>query len=344
MNLQCVLESFLPLIEEELRACVATPPEGASEFFGMMQYHMGWRTECFDPIRAKAGKRVRPLFTLLACQAAGAAPQRALPAAAAVEIIHNFSLVHDDIEDRSDMRRGRRTVWSLWGEAQAINVGDGLFALAHLALHRLPQRGVPPERVASALRVLNETCLALCQGQHRDMAFEHSLDVDAGAYLAMIRGKTAALLSCAARLGALVATDDATTVERYGRIGETLGLAFQIQDDVLGVWGDAGVTGKPVADDIRSRKKTLPVVYVLGRRDDMAGRQLRTLYTQSRLAESQVAEAVAILDEAGARAYAERLAGQYLDQALCEIEAARPEPEAGEALRELAHFLVQRAF
>jgi geranylgeranyl diphosphate synthase type I len=344
LNLQQALSSYLPLIEDELRACMLPPDGSPPAFFGMMHYHLGWTDTQFRPAQVKIGKRLRPLFTLLACQAAGGDVRAALPAAAAVELIHNFSLIHDDIEDRSDTRRGRPTVWALWGEAQAINAGDAMFTLAHLALHRLGERGVPGDRIAAALRVLDRTNLALCRGQYLDLDFEGRLDVDAEAYTAMIRGKTAALLGCAGHLGALVASPDEALAERHRRVGEELGLAFQIHDDVLGIWGEADVTGKPVADDVRSRKKSLPIVFVLGRPDDPGAGRLRTMYAQETLSEADVAEAIAILDASQARAHAEKLARRHLEAALAELEAAQPEPEAGEALHEMAHFLVKRAY
>ena len=344
MKLTRSMEMFLPLIEDELRTCVAAPDDSYPAFLGMMHYHLGWTDDRFRPVQLRAGKRLRPLFTLLACQAAGGDPHCALPAAAAVEIIHNFSLIHDDIEDRSHTRRGRSTVWSVWGEAQAINAGDAMFALAHLALHRLALHGVPPDRLALAFRALDETCLALCGGQHMDMAFEDLLDVDTDAYMSMIRGKTAALLGCAGQLGALTATSDTTLAERYRRVGEGLGMAFQIQDDVLGIWGETEVTGKPVADDLRYRKKTLPVVYVLGRRNDVRAERLRTIYAQRSLSEEDVAEAVAILDAGQAQSRAEALARDFLEEALSELGQAEPEPGAAEALREMAHFLVKRSY
>jgi geranylgeranyl diphosphate synthase type I len=175
-----------------------------------------------------------------------------------------------------------------------------------------------------------------------DLDFENRLDVDTDAYLTMIRCKTAALLGCAGQLGALVASPDPNLAERYRRIGEGLGLAFQIQDDVLGIWGQADVTGKPVADDIRRRKKSLPVVHILGRLNDPNAERLRTLYAQEALTEEDVAEAVAILDTCQTKSYAEELAGQYLEMALAELEAVEPDPEASEALQELAHFLIKR--
>jgi geranylgeranyl diphosphate synthase type I len=323
------------------------PPAGEDyppAFFGMMRYHLGWADAQFLPAQVKIGKRLRPLFTLLTCQAAGGDVQAALPAAAAVELIHNFSLIHDDIEDRSATRRGRPTAWALWGEAQAINAGDAMFTLAHLALHRLGQRGVSGDRIAAALRALDRTNLELCRGQHMDLDFEGRLDVSADAYLAMIRGKTAALLGCAGYLGALVASPDEVLAERYRRVGEELGLAFQIQDDVLGIWGEAEVTGKPVADDVRSRKKSLPIVFVLGQAGTSGAERLRALYAQETLSEADVTSAIAILDAGQARPYAEKLAHRHLEAALAELEAAQPEPEASEALHEMAHFFIKRTY
>lgn len=342
MNLQTALERYLPPIEDELRTCLAMPAEGVPAFYGMLHYHLGWTDANFQAAQARTGKRIRPMFTLLTCQAAGGEPATSLPAAAAVEIIHNFSLIHDDIEDASETRRGRRTVWALWGQPQAINAGDGMFALAFLALTRLEERGVPAERVALTLRILAETCIALCQGQHLDMAFETSPTVEADSYLRMIGGKTAALLGCAAQLGAVVAGVEPSTAARYRQMGERLGLAFQIQDDVLGIWGDESATGKPVADDIRSRKKTLPVIYGLGQRDEQ-GARLRTLYAQPALTEVEVEEVASLLAAVGARDHADRMARAYLEQALNELEAAQPRPDAAEALRELALAMVQRA-
>jgi geranylgeranyl diphosphate synthase type I len=344
LKLQEAQDTYLPLIEEELHACMAPPPDNPLAFYGMMRYHLGWTDDRFRASSANTGKRLRPLLTLLTCQAAGGDPHNALPASAAVELIHNFSLIHDDIQDESDTRRGRDTVWALWGEAQAINAGDAMFTLAHLALQRLAERGLPFDRVAAAYLTLDQANLALCLGQHLDLDFESRLDVDTNAYMMMIRGKTAALLGSAGQLGALVASPDPGVAEHYRRLGEGLGLAFQIQDDVLGIWGRADVTGKPVADDVRRRKKSLPIVYVLGRQNDPDAERLRMLYEQTALSEEDVAEAVAILDSCQAKSYAEELARQHLDTALTQLEAAKPDPEADEALRELARFLIKRNY
>jgi geranylgeranyl diphosphate synthase type I len=310
----------------------------------MLQYHLGWADEELRPIQTTCGKRLRPLLCLLACQALGGSPYQAVPAACAVELIHNFSLVHDDIQDGSQTRRGRRAVWDIWGLAQGINVGDGLFALAHLALHHLSDRGVSPGRLQAASLALDRACLALCEGQFFDMTFEDRLDVDLDQYLWMIRRKTAALLATATQVGAILATDDAQAIEQCYRFGEHLGLAFQIQDDVLGTWGDEQVTGKSAASDIRDRKKTLPVVYALNQPEDrQAAQQLSNLYTrQAPLDKAAIQSVLDVLHSVGARQHAEEMALNHYYLALQNLEDTGLDNAAQSSLRALAASLLGR--
>jgi len=352
MSLQSAFERYLPLIEAELRKALASSHPQLTSFYGMMQYHLGWVDEGFVPAQSGTGKRLRPILCLLTCQATGGDPDQALPAAAAIELVHNFSLVHDDIEDNSPLRRQRPTVWKVWGVSQAINAGDGLFVLAHLAMQRLADRGVPPRRVLTAFEILDEACLALTEGQYLDLSFEARLDVDVEQYLSMIRGKTAALFSAAAQLGALVAGSGPKSTARYRRFGENLGLAFQIVDDILGIWGDPQMTGKPAASDIRQRKKTLPVVRALGE-EQKAGStglpvlnsvEVREIYQREIIDEEAVEVALRILEDLGARHYAEEMANNYYQQALAELDAVGVENEAQDDLRELAAFLVERTY
>lgn len=345
MNLNEAFERFLPLIEAELQAIVQAPHHGLEPYYGMMRYHLGWTDECLQPARVKSGKRLRPMLCLLSCQAAGGDPRQALPAAGAVELVHNFSLVHDDIQDGSRVRRGRRAVWDLWGVAHGINVGDGLFVLARLALHRLSERGVALHRCQAATLALDRACLALCEGQFTDMTFEEYLDVGLEQYLWMIHHKTAALLAASAQVGALVATDDEALPAHYYRFGENLGLAFQIQDDILGIWGEEQVTGKSAATDLRDKKKTLPVVYVLNHPDERhSAWQLVELYSRpAPLDEAAIKTALTILDRTKARQYAEELAEHYYRQALASLEQIGPGINAAQtALRELAASLLGR--
>jgi geranylgeranyl diphosphate synthase type I len=344
VSLTEVFDRYLPLIEAELQEIVRAPHHSLTIYFDMMRYHLGWVNESLQPIQVKSGKRLRPILCLLSCEAAGGNLKHALPAANAVELVHNFSLVHDDIQDGSLYRRGRPAVWDLWGVAHGINVGDGLFVLARLALHRLADWDVTLSRRQAATLALDQACLSLCEGQYFDMTFEDQVNVDLDQYLWMIRHKTAALLAASMQLGAIIATDDADLIEHHYHFGEHLGMAFQIQDDILGVWGDEKVTGKSAATDIRDKKKALPAVYTLNQtKDPEAARQLAELYAQDgQLNDSDIQAALVILDRVGARQYAEKMAKTYYRRALDSLDQAGIENAAQAQLRELAAMLLGR--
>jgi geranylgeranyl diphosphate synthase type I len=334
----------MPLIEDDLQQVVRIPHHSLSAYYGMMRYHLGWVDQELRPIQSISGKRLRPLLCLLACEAAGGDAEQALPAASALELVHNFSLVHDDIQDASHFRRGRRAVWDIWGTAHGINVGDGLFVLARLALHRLVEQDVALARQQAASMVLDQACLALCEGQYFDMTFEESLDVDLDQYQWMIRHKTAALLAASMKMGAIVAIDNAEEIDHYYQFGEYLGMAFQIQDDILGAWGDPEVTGKSAATDIRDKKKTLPVVYALTHSDHAAARQIADLYAHGGpLDKAGIETALGLLDGLGARQYSEGMAETFYRQALESLDQTESRNAAKEHLRELAASLLGRA-
>jgi geranylgeranyl diphosphate synthase type I len=344
---QDIFDRYRPVIEEELKQVLSIPDQRLAPFYGMMHYHLGWTDESLKATCSQAGgKRLRPILCLLACQAVGGEPHQALPAAAAVELIHNFSLLHDDIEDNSTTRRHRTTVWKIWGEPQAINAGDGMFALAHLALQRLSEKGLPYDRVLAAGQIFDQTCLALTEGQYLDMSFEDRLDVDVDQYLAMIRRKTAALLSCSTRLGALLGSGDAGLATLYAHFGENLGLAFQIEDDILGIWGEEKVTGKPQAADIRQRKKSLPIVYALQKELSLpvSKQRLHQVYRQQVIDEEAIKVVLGSLQALGAHQCAQQMALDYHRRALAELEATGIENEGQDSLRELAKLLVNRKY
>jgi geranylgeranyl diphosphate synthase type I len=214
----------------------------------------------------------------------------ALPFAVAVELVHSFSLVHDDVQDRGAERRGRPSVWAKWGEAQAINVGDYLFAAAHSAALRDP--GLPAESRLRGVGTLIDACMALSRGQHLDMAFERRDDVTVDDYLEMVRGKTAALLGAACELGAIAGGVQRAERQLFRAFGEHLGMAFQVRDDLLGIWGDPAVMGKPAAD-IADRKKTLPILLGVQRSPEVRDRIARGCA-------DDVWRVVALLEETGA--------------------------------------------
>ena len=335
--LETTFARYLPFIEEEMRAVVQTAEPRHTGLFGMLHYHMGWADAAFNPYQARTGKRIRPMLCLLSCEACGGDWEQALPAAAALELMHNFTLIHDDIEDGDEIRHGRATIWSSWGVAQGVNVGDTLFALAQLVLVRLSQRGVPAQTIVEAVHCLNNTCVSLTGGQYLDIGFESRAQVSIADYLAMVEGKTAALASCSCVMGTLVAAAPAAQREHLGMFGYHMGMAFQMRDDVLGIWGDPDVTGKPAGADIARRKKSLPILHGLER-----SAELRALLARDTLSADDVRRATNLLEETNSRAYAERLTREHHSQALAALEAADVQGQAAQALYELAQALLDR--
>ena len=335
MNLKELFAHFIPQIEAEMSECLATPEPALTGYYGMMHYHLGWADEHFASAQIASGKRIRPMLCVLACQSAGGDSSQALPAAAGIELLHNFSLIHDDIEDKSPTRRGRPCVWTLWGIPQAINSGDGMFAIAHMAIDRLRLRGVPPERVLDVRGIFDRACLALTHGQFLDISFESREAVSVDKYLRMIAGKTAALIGATTAIGATLAGHDSNTVEQYQTFGREMGLAFQIQDDILGIWGDEALTGKSAESDVATRKKTLPAVYALERSE-----KLRALYAAP---EVDVSAAIAEMGAVGAKIFAEQAAREHHERSLAALKASSASGDAGQALFELAESLLGRA-
>ncbi|HKI59219.1 MAG TPA: polyprenyl synthetase family protein [Trueperaceae bacterium] len=331
-----------PEIEAELRRSL----EGRElPLYDMLRYHLGWQDAEGAPEAGQKGKGLRPTLCLVAGEAVGGAHDRALPAAAAVELVHNFSLVHDDIQDGDAERHHRPTVWRVFGRAQAINAGTAMYALSGLALARLGERGVPERLQLAASKHTHDTCLRLLEGQYLDLAFERRLDITVDDYLRMVRGKTAALLGCATSLGAMLAGHDAPGPQpaaAFQEFGEELGLAFQIRDDMLGIWGDAGLTGKPVGADIRARKKSLPVVDALERTEGARAEALRAVYASPEVGASGCDVVLDILAEVGAEARARSMAERHRDRALAAVADLPLDPDARRDLEAIAAFLTER--
>ncbi len=343
MDLDQAFATYLPLIEAEMRGVLAIPQDAAAGHYQIMQYHMGWLDAELRPAVASVGKRIRPLLCLLACASAGGDPVTALPAAAGLELLHNFSLLHDDIEDNSPLRRHRPTAWTIFGMPIACNAGDGMFSLAHTAFFRLEALGVSPATLLAALRRFDEMCVALTEGQFLDMSFERRLSVAPDDYFRMIAGKTGALLAVAPEIGALVAGASEGVCAQYRRYGAALGRAFQLQDDILGIWGDQAATGKSAASDILSKKKTLPVIYALAH--EAVGARLAALYAGADFTESDVSAVLALLDQAGARPYVEALVRVATAEAHDALRVVAPSavPKPHKVLGELLDALAVRS-
>ncbi len=328
-------QHFLSSIETELQRQVARlqAPETVL-FHEMLTYHMGWSGKGAGP-RAR-GKRLRPLILLLTAAGYGQDWKAALPAAAGIELVHNFSLVHDDIQDNASLRRGRPTVWKRWGAPHAINAGDALFVLAHLSALDLAGH-YPAETALEAAKVLQNACLALTRGQYLDMQYESRNDLKTDDYWPMVEGKTAALLSACTDLGALLGGAPPEQRAASREFGRLLGLAFQVQDDILGIWGDENQTGKSAAGDLLEGKKTLPVLYGLEQRGPFWER-----WQQGPLQPEEVVPLAAQLRQEGAFDYAQRIAADLTDHALEALQTAGLQGEAGAALESVARQLLQR--
>ncbi len=341
MELRELLSPYRQELDATLHAFLAR--ERPAALYRMVRYHLGWQDVQGRPAQA-GGKALRPVLCLLACESAGGDWRRALPAAAAVELVHNFSLVHDDIQDRDRERRHRPTVWSIWGDAQAINAGDALLVLARLALLGLADQGISAASVVEAAGVLDQATLEMVEGQVMDLGFEERLDVDLAEYLEMIEKKTGALFDCSLRLGALVGGAGPAIVEAMGRCGRLLGVAFQVRDDMLGVWGAESQTGKPPAADIRRRKKSLPAVYALSQADGAALEAIQRAYSQPELTDDDVSMVLRVLDSLEAQSYCLRLAEERRSAALAELEPSQMAAEAAAKLRQTAALLLEREF
>ena len=338
------LSELLTLCRERVQIELASIVSGSpSDLYGILKYHMGWQDEHNNPCHSKLGKFIRPTLCVLSCQVVKGDALQIVPAAAAVELVHGFSLIHDDIEDASDERRQRPTVWRLWGQPQAINAGDTMFALAYLAVLRLKNNGIADEKIMRSVCILGESCLRLCEGQYLDIAYENRLDVSTDCYLDMISKKTATLMAASTYIGAYLGTEDLKLVESLYRFGTELGMAYQIRDDILGIWGVEGRTGKSNSD-ISQRKKTLPVVYGLQNSTQKDRRILEEMYIGSHIQDEQVAEVIRILERVGAREYAQELAWQYYRRALTHIETSGLDITGQNAIREATGFLIERDY
>lgn len=331
LNNQIMLES----IESELHNSIEHAFElELREYYHMLAYHLGWEGENAGP--ATRGKRIRPQLVLLTCFAAGGDWQNALPAAAGVELVHNFSLIHDDIQDNSPLRRGRETVWKRWGIAQAINAGDAMFTLAHLSILRMVGNN-PPEIANEAAKTLQLACLELTKGQYLDLKYETKSNLSMEAYWQMVGGKTAALLGACTELGAITARTSQDRREKFRDFGYYLGLAFQAQDDLLGIWGDAALTGKSNESDLNTGKKSLPILYGLAQNGPFAER-----WAKGNIQNEEIAALAGQLDLEGARVFTQKAANEMTEKSLNSLDQARPHGTPGKLLKDLAVNLLNR--
>ncbi len=341
MIIPAILEKYRTELEAEMKAVLSTRK---SPLYDMMRYHLGWTDKKGVPVQNNTGKALRPALCLFSCEAAGGDYHKALPAAAALEFIHNFSLIHDDIQDNDRERRRRPTVWTIWGKPQAINAGTAMHILASIALTRLDKEGVSLEKLLRLSRRLDEISLNLIEGQYLDISFEKQFDISVADYLEMISQKTAALISGSMETGAFLGTDDESRVNSFRDAGKKLGLAFQIRDDILGIWGDHEETGKPVGGDIRRRKKSFPVVFALEHTAGNVKKELLEIYKNGLMDENNVNKILAIFDMTGARENAQKQVEIFTYEAGRALKNLTISETGQNEIKELVQFLSGRSF
>jgi geranylgeranyl diphosphate synthase type I len=276
----------------------------------LLRAHFG-----LDDPQAQRGKRLRPRILFAVAESEGASPESAFGAAAAVELLHNFSLIHDDIEDRDEVRHGRPTLWVRFGIPAALGAGDAMCALSYVTL----LDGSAPlgdGRAAAMARCLFRAHHEMTQGQSYDIGFESAKSVTFEEYLTMIAGKTAAIFGASCELGALVAGADVERAAAYGRVGRSYGLAFQVRDDILGTWGVSAQTGKPSGADIRRRKWSFPVTWAMSRSASADRETVADAYaTLGELDDERAERVIAALERLGARDAGDEACSRYIAEA-----------------------------
>ncbi|MGH3913195.1 MAG: family 2 encapsulin nanocompartment cargo protein polyprenyl transferase [Pseudonocardiaceae bacterium] len=329
-----VLAESRAIVDPALRAAVDTLPPSMRRIAG---YHLGWWDVDSRPASADGGKAIRPALLILSAEGTGGDLASAIPAAVAVELVHNFSLLHDDVMDGDATRRHRPTAWSMFGSNAAILAGDALLALAVDVLASSQHSAA-----VDCIRLLSAAVLDLVDGQNADLDFEKRHDVDLAECVRMTTGKTASLLGCTCAVGALFGGGGAEQVDRLRDFGEHVGLAFQHVDDLLGIWGDPAVTGKPVYSDLRNRKKSLPVVAALASASP-AGHELAGLYYgEQPLSDAELVHAAELVDLAGGRAWSQDQADELLAAGLRQLQQAGLTTRAAAELAGLARLVTRR--
>ncbi|MFJ3232739.1 family 2 encapsulin nanocompartment cargo protein polyprenyl transferase [Streptomyces sp. NPDC086787] len=332
-----ILEQARGRVDPELRAALESLP-GAMRRIGL--YHFGWQHADGTPAAGNAGKAIRPALVLTAATALGGptAGERAVRAAAAVELVHNFTLLHDDVMDRDASRRHRPTAWTVFGVPDAILAGDALQALALRLLAEDPH----PASGAAATRLV-DCVIELCEGQQADTALEKRdpAEVTLDEVLTMAEAKTGALIGCACAVGALYAGAGEDEVAALDAFGRQAGLAFQLIDDVIGIWGDPSRTGKPAGADLAARKKSLPVVAALTSGTPAAA-ELAELYARA-YDEKDLERTALAVERAGGRDWAQTQAADRMGRAMQELARAVPDPESAGGLLTLAEFVTRRS-
>lgn len=327
-------------IESTIRKVI---DESHFSLYPMLHYHLGLVDTKGNIKKTSRGKSLRSSLCLFTAEAVGGKWQNAVPAATALELIHNFSLIHDDIQDEDIERRHRPTVWSIWGKPAGVIAGNAMRILADKALISMAQRNLTHALVLQMSLIFDQRYQEMMRGQVQDLFFEQQLEVSTEEYLQMIDGKTGALIDASMELGALSGGVNKLISEKLGRCGRLLGLAFQLRDDLLGIWGDDSQTGKAVGADIRKRKKAFPAVYTIQKATKNEAKAIRAIYqSEQQMSEQQIATILEIMDSVQAQEATQNLAKQKCEQALQLINELELETWSKKEFSDLGKFLIHR--
>lgn len=310
--------------------------------YGILHYSMGWSDPNGKSVSAQTGKALRPALCLFANETVCGKTVQALPIAASLELIHNFSLIHDDIQDRDESRHGRPTVWKMWGDAKALQAGNVMRVCADLALQDLVTANVNTNIALRVSSVLNEVFLEVVQGQYLDLCFEETTDITINDYFQMTSMKTGALIRASLELGALIGNSESRIVTAFRLFGRSLGTAFQISDDLLGIWGNEQSTGKPVGSDIKRKKKTLPIVLALSLSKPSDRKRMMTIFNQKAVSDSDLGVVLEMMGDLGVKQEAELMAKEHCQKAIDALAEVPMAEEFRERAIELASFLINR--
>jgi geranylgeranyl diphosphate synthase type I len=311
-------------IETELKSLIM---EQSLPLYRMMAYHMGWMDDQGEQVRMNVGERIHSTLCVLTCAALGGEISKAMPAAASLELVHNFSQIHNDIQEGTP--------------AQGINAGDGMHALARLSLLRQAENGIPAELALRAMATLDTACLHLCEGQYLDLTYQERVDISQAAYFQMVEGKTAALISCATELGALMASANEKSIKAMTLFGQKLGIAFQIRNDILDLWRPQN-TDTPPAGVLLNKRKSLPIVYALQTASGAEKRALGDVYFKRVMEPEDIEKVIEVLDRLGAREFSQETADALCQEAIQVIGEAGPSSDGMDELSNVARFLVTR--
>jgi geranylgeranyl diphosphate synthase, type I len=339
-EMPAIFNAYRKFIDEELSSIISSRE---LYLYNMMKYHMGWIDTEGNLTQSNSGKFLRATLCLLAAVSTGSDYKKALPIAASIELIHNFSLIHDDIQDGDRKRRHRPTVWTIWGKPQAINAGTAMKVLANLSVFRLEQQAVSPEKQLEVFKLLDESCLKMLEGQYLDISFEDRDEVDLDEYIDMIDKKTASLIEGALQIGAVINIDK-EKIAPFKKFGNYLGLAFQIRDDILGIWGSVDKTGKPSANDLRKKKKSFPIVYSFCESKGELKNKLKKIYAQKKIDEPSVKQILSYFDALGVYDYCEQKCRHYYDLAVREIKNLPIDKKSSKHFEDISKFLIIRDF